>query len=94
MGGCVHCGGNANPFSKGRELVEFVYSAHDGAVRDQLIPNGGLETNCQGCGSGFTLMTFVGECPECAGVHAVSPPQCHDAANIQFAGKDFKLPER
>jgi hypothetical protein len=51
-----------------------------------------LKTNCQGCGAGFTLVTFIGKCPECEGVHAVSPLQCHDAANIQFAGGDYKLP--
>ena len=47
MGDCGSCGG-AGPFSVGRELVEFVYNAHGGAVRDQLIPNGGLPTKCQG----------------------------------------------
>jgi len=41
MGECGNCGGGAGPFSEGRELVEFVYSAHGGAVKDQLIPNGG-----------------------------------------------------
>jgi hypothetical protein len=25
-------------------------------------------------------------------VHAVSPPRCQDAENIQFAGKDYELP--
>lgn len=93
MGDCVGCGSGAGPFSEGRELVEFVCGAHGGAIKDQLIPNGGLETVCQGCGAGFTLVTFVGQCPECTGVHAVSPPQCHDAANIQFAGKGYKLPD-
>ena len=92
MGNCAGCGGGGGPFSEGRELVEFVFGAHGGAVKDQLIPNGGLKTNCQGCGAGFTLVTFIGKCPECEGVHAVSPPQCHDAANIQFAGGDYKLP--
>jgi hypothetical protein len=92
MGNCVECGGGGGPFSEGRELVEFVFGAHGGAVKDQLIPNGGLNTTCQGCGAGFTLITFIGKCPECEGVHAVSPPQCHDTANIQFAGGDYKLP--
>jgi hypothetical protein len=92
MGDCAGCGTGGGPFSEDRELVEFVYGAHGGTVKDQLIPNGGLNTNCQGCGAEFTLITFVGECPECAGVHAVSPPRCQDASNIQFAGKDYKLP--
>ena len=92
MADCVGCGGGAGPFAEGRELVEFVLGAHGGAVKDQLIPNGGLTTACQGCGTEFTLITFIGKCPECAGVHAVSPPQCQDAANIQFAGKDYQLP--
>ena len=44
MGDCVGCGGGAGPFSEGKELIEFVYGAHGGAVKDQLIPNGGLNT--------------------------------------------------
>jgi len=92
MGECAGCGTGGGPFSEDRELVEFVYGAHGGTVKDQLIPNGGLNTNCQGCGAEFTLITFVGECPECAGVHAVSPPRSQDASNIQFAGKDYKRP--
>lgn len=91
MGNCGSCGAGS-PFSVGRELVEFVYNAHGGGVRDQLIPNGGLPTQCQACGADFTLATFVGQCPECDGVHAVAPPNSHDAACIQFAGQDFKLP--
>jgi hypothetical protein len=53
----------------------------------------GLETECRGCGESFTLKTFVGKCPGCGGVHAVSPPRCEDQANIQFAGVGYKLPE-
>jgi hypothetical protein len=90
MGNCG--GGGGGPFSVGRELVEFVYNAHGGAVRDQLIPNGGQPTKCQGCGGAFTLITFVGQCPELDGVHAVAPPNSHDAACIQFASQDFKPP--
>ncbi len=94
MGGCCNnCGTGAGPFSEGRELVEFVYNAHGGTVRNQSIPNGGLETTCRGCGEPFTLETFVGKCPECGGVHAVSPPRCGDPANIQFAGAGYRLPE-
>ncbi len=92
MGSCGSCGSGAAPFAEGKELVEFVYNAHGGAIKDQEIP-GGLETKCQGCGEPFTLKTFVGKCPKCGGVHAVSPPRCEDAANIQFAGEGFKLPE-
>lgn len=91
--GCGSCAEGAGPYSEGRDLVEFVSKAHGGAIKDQPIPNGGLEATCQGCGKRFSLKTFVGKCPKCGGVHAVSPPRCHDAANIQFAGKDFKLPE-
>ena len=93
MGGCGSCeSGGGGPFAEGKELVEFVYNAHDGAIKDQAIP-GGLETKCKGCGELFTLKTFVGKCPKCGGVHAVSPPRCEDPANIQFAGEGYKLPE-
>jgi hypothetical protein len=92
MGGCAGCGSKAGPFAEGRELVEFVYQAHGGTLRDQAVPNGGLRSRCQGCGAEFILTTFVGCCPHCAGVHAVSPPRAQDAANIQYAGKDFRLP--
>ena len=94
MGECGSCGnGGGGPFAEGRELVEFVYNAHGGGVKDQAVPGGGLDTRCQGCGETFTLKTFVDKCPKCGGVHAVSPPRCDDQANIQFAGADYKLPE-
>ncbi len=93
MGGCGNCSTGAGPFSEGRELVEFVYNAHGGEIKDQPIPSGGLKTACQGCGEKFTLETFVGKCPKCGGVHAVSPPRCNDPANIQFAGVGYTLPE-
>lgn len=93
MSGCGSCSSGAGPFSEGRELVEFVYAAHDGAIKDMPVPEGGLETKCRGCGEPFTLKTFVDKCPKCGGVHAVSPPRSDNQANIQFAGKDFKLPE-
>ncbi len=94
MGKCGSCcGSGAGPDSEGRELVEFVYNAHEGEIKDQPIPNGGLKTKCQGCGEEFTLETFVGKCPKCGGLHAVSPPRCGDPANIQFAGAGYKLPE-
>lgn len=88
--GCGHAAG-AGPFAEGRDLVEFVAMAHGGSLRTREIPGGGLPTACQGCGSGFTLTTFVASCPACGGVHAVSPPRCDDPANIQFAGADFRL---
>ena len=91
--GCGCGSGGGGPFAEGRELVEFVSKAHGGAIKDQLLQDGGLKTKCQGCGEPFVLKTFVGKCPKCGGVHAVSPPRCSDAANIQYAGKDFKLPE-
>ncbi len=92
MGSCGSCGNGAGPFAEGKELVEFVYNAHGGGIKDQSLP-GGLETKCQGCGETFTLKTFVGKCTKCGGVHAVSPPRCEDPANIQFAGVGYKLPE-
>ena len=91
MGGCANCGNGAGPFAEGRDLVEFVARAHGGQLRDRAIPGGGLEATCQGCGASFTLTTFVGECPRCGGVHAVSPPRCGDPGNIQFAGQGFRL---
>ncbi len=93
MGNCNSCGNGSGPFSQGKELVEFVHTAHNGGIKDLSIPNGGLKTKCQGCGESFTLETFVGKCPKCGGIHAVSPPRCDDAANIQFAGVGYKLPE-
>jgi len=92
MGSCGSCSSGAGPFSEGKELVEFVYNAHGGAIKDQPLPHE-LKTKCQGCGEIFTLKTFVGKCPKCGGVHAVSPPRCDDPANIQFAGVGYKLPE-
>ncbi len=92
MGECGSCGSGGGPFSEGRELVEFVCNAHGGALRNEPIPGGGLETNCKGCGERFVLKTYVGTCPKCGGVHAVSPPRCDNPANIQYAGDDFKLP--
>ncbi len=94
MGSCGSCcGTGAGPHSEGKELVEFVYNAHGGGIKDQPLPNDGLNTTCQGCGESFKLKTFLGKCPKCGGVHAVSPPRCSDPANIQFAGADYKLPE-
>ena len=87
--GCGHAAG-AGPFAEGRELVEFVSKAHGGALRNQALPSGGLPATCQGCGAGFVLKTYVGSCPECGGVHAVSPPRSGDSANIQFAGSGYQ----
>jgi len=94
MSGCgSSCGpSGGGPFSEGRELVEFVLHAHDGAVAKTEIPNGGIKTMCQGCGETFVLKTFVGKCPACGGVHAISPPRCDDPSAVQFAGKDFTIP--
>ena len=91
MAECSNCDSGSGPFAEGRELVEFVSKVHDGTIKDQPIPGGGLGTECQGCGERFILKSFVGKCPECEGVHAVSPPRCGDAANIQFAGMGYKL---
>lgn len=89
---CANFGSGGGPFAEGRELVEFVANVHAGQLRVQPIPGGGLPTRCQGCGAGFTLVTFVGECPNCRGVHALSPPRYFDPANIQHAGADFRFP--
>ena len=90
--GCGHTAGSG-PFSEGRDLVEFVYNAHGGGLRDSPIPNGGIKTACQGCGNAFKLLTFVGKCPACAGVHAIAPPRSNDPAAVQFAGHNFQLQE-
>ena len=63
-----------------------------GAIAVSSVPNGGLTAKCQGCGASFMLKTFVQACPECGGVHAVSPPRAYDPTAIQFAGEDFALP--
>ena len=80
------------PFASGRDLVEFVLKAHGGAIAMSPVPNGGLTATCQRCGSAFILETFVQACPECDGVHAVSPPRATDPTAIQFAGADYVLP--
>ncbi len=79
------------PFAEGKELVEFVMKAHGGTVAGSSLSNGGIELACHGCGSQFILRTFVQTCPECGGVHAVSPPRANDPAAVQFAGKNFTL---
>ena len=85
-------GGTGGPFSKGKELVEFVYYAHGGTVRNKPIARGALDIVCQGCSASFTLQTYVGKCPACGGVHAVVPMN-PVAENVQFAGTDFILAE-
>jgi len=88
---CVRPSG-AGPLASGRELVEFVLAAHGGAVAGSPVPNGGLAATCRGCGVSFLLETYVQACPECRGVHAVSPLRASDPAAVQFAGRDFVLP--
>jgi len=93
MSGCG-CGCNSSeggPFSKGKELVDFVFQAHGGAIRDQKIMQGPLATVCQGCKTPFVLETYLGLCPSCGGVHAVAP-MSPTADKIQYAGKDYSLP--
>jgi len=72
--------------------VDFVFHAHGGAVRGQKIMQGPLATVCQGCGAPFTLETYLGLCPECGGVHAVAP-MAPTAEKIQYAGKEYQLPD-
>lgn len=71
--------------------MEFVAQAHGGALRRRELPGSGLATVCQGCATPFVLTTFVGSCPACGDVHAISPPRAADAANIQYAGAGFRL---
>lgn len=93
MSDCGSCGpAGAGPFSDGRDLVEFVYRAHGGAIAVAPIPDGGIQTTCQGCGERFVLKTFVDKCPKCGGVHAVSPPRVQDTDGVQFAGVGYTLP--
>ncbi len=93
MSDCGSCGpAGSGPFSSGRDLVEFVSQAHGGAVAVAPIPDGGIQTICQGCGEKFVLKTFVGKCPKCGGVHAVSPPRVQDPDGVQFAGVGYSLP--
>jgi len=92
MSDCGTCGpAGAGPFSEGRDLVEFVYRAHGGAIAVAPIP-GGIQTTCQGCGEKFVMQTFVAKCPKCGGVHAVSPPRAQDPNGVQFAGAGYTLP--
>jgi len=93
MSGCgCGCGGGAGgPYSKGRELVEFVCQAHGGTIKDREIMSGSLEIVCQQCGTPFVLRTYVGSCPHCGGVHAVAPIDPRPE-NVQYAGKEFRLP--
>ncbi len=94
MSDCGSCGpSGGGPMSEGTELVEFVSQAHGGTIAQSPIPNGGLKTNCRGCGEEFVMTTFIFKCPKCEGVHGVSPPRCDDQANIQFAGEGYKLPQ-
>ncbi|TAN60297.1 hypothetical protein EPN18_08885 [bacterium] len=93
MSDCGSCGpSGGGPFSEGLELVEFVSNAHGGGVKNAPIPNGGLQTKCQGCGAPFKMITFVSKCPKCGGVHAVSPPRAEDPNAVQFAGVGYKQP--
>jgi len=88
--GCGH-GAGSGPYAEGRDLVDFVARAHGGALRARPLPEE-LQTSCGGCGQTLTLTTFVATCPACGGVHAVSPPRCDDADNIQYAGAGYTLP--
>ena len=90
---CGSGSSGAGPYASGKALVDFVLAAHDGEVAFSPLPNGGLETDCQGCGKRFLLKTFVQECPACGGVHAVSPPRADDPSAIQFAGIQFTRPK-
>ncbi len=89
--GCSSSNGGGGPFSKGKELVEFVFHAHGGTVRDQNIMQGAISTQCQGCKADFVLETYVGICAQCGGVHAVAPLSPTEES-IQFAGADYILP--
>lgn len=92
MSGCgCGCGsGSGGPYSKGRELVEFVCNAHGGGIRDRAIMSGPLAIVCQECHAPFQLETYVGVCPSCGGVHGVAP-MLTSVENVQYAGRDFRL---
>ena len=90
MSECGCNSGTGGPFSKGRELVDFVYNAHGGTIRNQPIARGALAAVCQGCRTPFTMKTYVAQCPECGGVHAVTPMN-PAVDNIQFGGRNFTL---
>jgi hypothetical protein len=79
------------PFATGRTLVEFVMNAHGGSVAGSALPGGGFDTTCQECDKIFVMDTFVKSCPECGGVHAISPPRANDPQAVQFAGADFRI---
>ena len=87
----AHRPDNASPAKPGWIRVKAPNSPEFFATRN-VIKEHGLATVCQGCGTPFTLATFVAPCPSCGGVHAVSPPRCGDPANIQFAGDEYRLP--
>lgn len=89
--GCGCSSGGGGPFSKGKELVDFVFHAHEGAIKDQKIMRGPIETVCQGCDTSFPLETYLGQCPHCGGVHAVAP-MCPTVENVQYGGSDYQLP--
>ena len=88
--GCGCSNGGGGPFSKGRDLVEFVWNAHGGEVRDRPITGGPLAVDCQECGAPFSLVTYVGSCPGCGGVHAVAPMH-PTVENVQWAGEGYRL---
>ena len=88
---CASSGSGGGPYATGRALVEFVLAAHGGEVALSRLPEV-LEVNCQGCGVGFLLETFVQACPACGGVHAISPPRADDPGAVQFAGPQFVRP--
>ena len=88
--GCGCSSGGGGPFSKGRELVDFVRGAHGGTVAGCPINVGPLAVNCQECGVSFALATYVGVCPSCGGVHAVAP-MSPTADKVQWAGKGYRL---
>ena len=85
---CGSNSGGAGPYATGKALVQFVLTAHGGQVALSPLPNGGMRINCQGCGNPFLFRTFVQACPDCGGVHAVSPPRADDPSAVQFAGEE------
>lgn len=89
--GCDCNSSGGGPYSKGKDLVDFVYHAHGGAIRGQRILQGPLAIVCQGCKVPFLLETYLGLCPGCGGVHAVAP-MSPTAEKVQYAGQDYRLP--
>lgn len=71
-------------------LVECVCKAGDGVKRNKLSKGGGHETTCQGCGAAFTMKIHVDTCPQCGGIHAITPIH-KDGSRTNIPGRVIPL---